>query len=189
MSNEFAPEYVDVAERLQLLFDKHPDASLRGTYELMTVADQTFICYTAECFRHDNDTAPGVGTAWEPVPGRTPFTRGSEMQNAETSAWGRAIVAVGAAPSKHVASADEVRNRQTETAAGPVSANQLVRARERAQALQLAKVSVASARKAAGLPTLTEGIAPGTFARWLELLDQLEADLEAMRSPFEDAEA
>jgi hypothetical protein len=103
---------VDVAERLRLLFDKYPDASLRGTYEIIKTGDQTFICYTAECFRSDADAAPGVGTAWEQVPGKTPFTRGSEMQNAETSAWGRAIVAVGAAPSKHVASADEVRNRE-----------------------------------------------------------------------------
>jgi hypothetical protein len=49
-----------------------------------------------------------------------------------------------------------------------------------------AEKSVASERKAAGLPTLTDGIAPGTFSRWLELLDRLEADLEASRAPFED---
>jgi hypothetical protein len=118
VTTDFAPDYVDVAERLRLLFDKYPDASLRGSYELITVAEQTFICYTAECFRSENDAAPGIGTAWEQVPGKTPFTRGSEMQNAETSAWGRAIVAVGAAPSKHVASADEVRNRQPFVPAG-----------------------------------------------------------------------
>jgi hypothetical protein len=33
--------------------------------------------------------------------------------NAETSAWGRAIIAVGASDAKRVASANEVRNRQT----------------------------------------------------------------------------
>lgn len=180
MSNDFAPEYVDVAERLRLLFEKYPDASLRGSYELVTVADQTFICYTAECFRAETDAAPGVGTAWEQVPGKTPFTRGSEMQNAETSAWGRAIVAVGGAPSKHVASADEVRNRQPYEA--EVSANQLQQARDRAATLQAERVSVASARKAAGLPTLTPDIAPGTFSRWLELLDRLEVELEASRA-------
>jgi hypothetical protein len=32
--------------------------------------------------------------------------------NAETSAWGRAIIAVGASDAKRVASANEVRNRQ-----------------------------------------------------------------------------
>ena len=74
-----------------------------------------------------------------------------------------------------------------EVAAGDgISPNRLTQARARARALQLEKVSVASARKEAGLPTLTDGIAPGTFDRWLELLDRLEADLEASRAPFED---
>lgn len=48
-------------------------------------------------------------------PGRTPYTLGSELMNAETSAWGRAIIAVGAADSKKgISSAEEVRNRQAE---------------------------------------------------------------------------
>jgi hypothetical protein len=72
-------------------------------------------------------------------------------------------------------------------AGGGVSANQVAQARARAQALQLEKVSVASERKAAGLPTLTDDIAPGTFARWLDLLDKLDKQLEASRAPFEDA--
>ena len=43
------------------------------------------------------------------VPGLTPYTKNSELQNAETSAWGRALVAVLAADTKEgVASADEV---------------------------------------------------------------------------------
>ena len=54
--------------------------------------------------------------AFEPFPGRTPYTRGSELQNAETSAWGRAIVAALAADTNRagVASADEVRNRRAD---------------------------------------------------------------------------
>ena len=51
--------------------------------------------------------------AWEPLPGLTPFTKGSELMVAETSAWGRAIVAALAADTQKVASADEVRNRQS----------------------------------------------------------------------------
>jgi len=51
--------------------------------------------------------------ASEPVPGKTNFTRDSELMNAETSAWGRALIAVGAADAKRgIASANEVRNRQ-----------------------------------------------------------------------------
>jgi hypothetical protein len=44
--------------------------------------------------------------------GKTPYTRDSELQNAETSAIGRAIIMVGASDAKKVASANEVRNRQ-----------------------------------------------------------------------------
>lgn len=48
------------------------------------------------------------------MPGKTPYTKLSELQNAETSAWGRAIVAVLASESKSVASAEDVRNRQAD---------------------------------------------------------------------------
>ena len=53
--------------------------------------------------------------AWEPFPGRTPYTFNSELMNAETSAQGRAIVAALAADTrKGVASQEEVRNRAAE---------------------------------------------------------------------------
>lgn len=73
---------------------------------------KTFIVYTAAAYRTPTDTTPGIGTAWEPFPGLTPYTRDSELQNAETSAWGRAIVAALASESKSVASAEDVRNRR-----------------------------------------------------------------------------
>ena len=74
-----------------------------------------FIAYTAEAYRGPDDQAPGVGAAWEIYPGRTPYTLGAELMNAETSAWGRAIIAVGASDSKRgIASREEVRNRQAE---------------------------------------------------------------------------
>ncbi|HEY7821467.1 MAG TPA: hypothetical protein VIG24_01465, partial [Acidimicrobiia bacterium] len=63
-------------------------------------------------YRTPDDPAPGVGLAWEPVPGRTPYTRGSELMVAETSAWGRALAAIGIATNKSVASAEEVRSAQ-----------------------------------------------------------------------------
>jgi hypothetical protein len=99
------PDYKEVAERLRDLFAKHPEASLRGTYEFVP----GYVVYRAECYRTPDDQAPGVGSALEELPGRTPYTKGSELQNAETSAWGRAIVAVGASESKRIASADEMR--------------------------------------------------------------------------------
>lgn len=113
------PDYVEVAQRLRDLFYKHPEATVRGTYEIVEIAGQARVIYRAECYRTPDDPAPGVGTAWEEVPGKTPYTKGSELQNAETSAWGRAIVAVGASTSKRIASADEMRSARARQDAPP----------------------------------------------------------------------
>ena len=113
-------DYVDVAARITLLRERHPEASLRPLnperpYEIVQVEGRTFVVYAAACYRTPDDPAPGVGIAWEAFPGPTPYTRDSELQNAETSAWGRAIVAALAADTRGgVASAEEVRNRSGE---------------------------------------------------------------------------
>ncbi len=109
------PDYKEVAERLRDLFKKHPEASLRATYEFIP----GYVVCQAECYRTPDDQAPGVGSALEELPGRTPYTKGSELQNAETSAWGRAIVAVGASESKRIASADEMRLANDRRSAPP----------------------------------------------------------------------
>lgn len=106
-------DYVDVPERIRLFADKHPDGSLRAEVIHWPTTEVPFIAVKAEAFRSPMDEAPGVGLAWEPFPGTTPYTKKSELQNAETSAWGRAIIAVLAADSKRgIASQDEVRNRR-----------------------------------------------------------------------------
>jgi hypothetical protein len=58
---------------------------------------------------------PAIAVAAEPSIGKTSFTKDSEVMNAETSAWGRAIVACLAADTQKIASANEVRNRQQDT--------------------------------------------------------------------------
>ena len=86
-------------------------------------AGKSWVVYTAEAWRDENDPAPAQGTAWEPVPGPTSFTKDSELQNAETAAWGRAIVAVLASDTKEgIASREEVRNRQTEELSSRIEA-------------------------------------------------------------------
>lgn len=107
-------DYIDVAERIAEFRAKHPDGSLQQVDVKFTdFAGKSWVVYTAAAYRTPDDPRPGHGTAWEPVPGPTAFTRDSELQNAETSAWGRAIVAALAADTKRgVASADEVRNRR-----------------------------------------------------------------------------
>lgn len=107
-----ADDYVDVAERIREFKERFPEGSLQSVRapELVTAGEKTFVVYAAAAYRTPDDPRPGIGWAWEPVPGPTPFTRDSELMNAETSAWGRAIVALGF-ETKKIASAEEVRNR------------------------------------------------------------------------------
>ena len=116
-------DYIDVATRIVEFREKFPTGSLQQVkYEFVQVAGKDWIVYTAAAFRTPDDLRPGVGTAWEPIPGPTNFTRDSEVQNAETAAWGRAIVAVLAADTrKGIASSEEVRNRQEKTPDKPLA--------------------------------------------------------------------
>lgn len=105
------PDYVEVSERIDAFRSQYPEGVLSS--EVLPSPIEGFVCVKAYAFRDREDTRPGTGLAWEPVPGKTNFTRDSELMNAETSAWGRALVAVGAADAKRgVASANEVRARQ-----------------------------------------------------------------------------
>lgn len=111
--------YNDVAERIRIFRERFPQGSLQPSnldepFTIRTIGDRTFIVYVACAFRTPDDTRPGVGCAWEPFPGTSPFVRNSELMNAETSAWGRAIVAALAADTQKIATKQDVRNRQTE---------------------------------------------------------------------------
>lgn len=110
--------YVDVAERLREFRAKYPNGCLRPAnpdepFKLMEIGGREFIVYTACAYRHPEDTLPAIAVAAEPSIGKTNFTRDSELMNAETSAWGRAIVALLVSDTQRVASMEEVRNRQT----------------------------------------------------------------------------
>lgn len=124
-------DYNDVASRIREFFEKYPEGTLKlvsyeiiqipmyakdkGTDEVKQIGVKSFLTMTSAAYRTPNDPCPGEGVAWEPVPGTTPYTRDSEMQNCQTSSWGRAIVAVGAADTrKGVASREEVMARRGE---------------------------------------------------------------------------
>lgn len=116
--------YVDVAERIRQFKAQYPTGSLQPAdlsepFKVLTLGDKTFLVYVAACYRSPEDARPGIGVAMEPYPGKTNYTRDSELMNAETSAWGRAIVAALAADTQKIASLQEVRNRQDETAEHP----------------------------------------------------------------------
>ncbi len=115
-------DYIDVAARIVDFRSKHPDGSLQPAdlaepFRIVEIGGQQFVVVVAAAYRSPDDPRPGIGMAYEAYPGKTNFTRGSELQNAETSAWGRAIVAALAGDTKRgIASADEVRNRREEQA-------------------------------------------------------------------------
>lgn len=117
-------DYVEVSQRIADVREKlYPQGSFQPAdrtrpYSIEVVDGQAYVVYVAAFYRNPEDKLPGIGMAWEPVPGRTSFTRGSELQNAETSAWGRALVAALAADTRRgIASADEVRARTAVAAA------------------------------------------------------------------------
>ena len=106
-------DYIDVASRLADMREKFPNLTMRQRdIDFVTLSGKDYVVYTAEAWREPDDPCPGIGTAWEPIPGPTPYTRDSEVQNAETAAWGRALVAIGASTKNGIASAEEVSNRQ-----------------------------------------------------------------------------
>jgi hypothetical protein len=106
--------YVDVATRIKLLLEKYPNASINCTApKVVEIAGHTFIEVSAhvQC----DEIRQASASAWEPFPGKTPYTRDSEMMNAETSAIGRAIGALGIGLTGSMATANEVANRQGTT--------------------------------------------------------------------------
>jgi hypothetical protein len=118
-------DYIDVATRIVEFREKFPQGSLQKvSLEFVNVAGKDWVVYTAAAYRAPDDERPGIGTAWEPIPGPTQFTRDSEVQNAETAAWGRAMVAALAVDTrKGIASAEEVRNRSEKTKDAPAKRN------------------------------------------------------------------
>jgi hypothetical protein len=123
MSEYSLENYVDVAERIEKFYERYPDGRLvrDGDWRVTTVEavtengeaiKRTFIVYHALAYRDPDDKHPGPGSAWEPFPGPTPFTKDSELMNAETAAWGRAMAAVGIETRRGIASRQEVQARQ-----------------------------------------------------------------------------
>jgi hypothetical protein len=119
-------DYKTVAERIAEFREKFPHGSLQCEWSMLLVPtpvkaedgtwqtlDRPIIVAKAYAYRTPDDQRPGIGHAQESIPGKTSYTKDSELMNAETSAWGRAIVAVLAADTKKgVASRDEVAARR-----------------------------------------------------------------------------
>ena len=108
-------DYIEVSERIRMFKEEYPNGSLDSEWHYVERDGEQWLVVKASAYRSDSDNRPGVGHAWEPIPGRTPYTRGSELMVGETSAWGRALAAIGIAVHKGVASAQEIRSAQART--------------------------------------------------------------------------
>jgi hypothetical protein len=104
----FAKDYIPVADRIAEFYVKHPEGSLQS--EILTLTDN-LVLVKGWAYRTPDDPRPGIGHSSLAIPGSTPYTRGSEVENAETSAWGRAIAALGFEVKNGVATAEDVRNK------------------------------------------------------------------------------
>lgn len=161
-------DYVDVAERIRQFKKEYPQGCLQSFVPpyMVEAGGKMFVVYGAAAYRTPDDARPGVGWAWEPVPGPTQFTKDSELQNAETSAWGRAIVALGF-ETKHIASANEVRNRQPDASAeappAAVDSTPLVK-----KLLELARELGAEASTVTAIDASISKRNPAEHAAWLE---------------------
>jgi hypothetical protein len=101
--------YVTVPERIALFYKRYPEGSLQmDAPEFVQVDGKQWVIGRAYAYRTPDDQRPGIGTAWEVIPGTTPFTRGSEIMNLESSAWGRCIGSLGIGIDKSIATYDEI---------------------------------------------------------------------------------
>jgi len=197
----FADGYVDVATRIGEFYEKYPDGSLQmDPPKWETIEGTTFLVGRAYAYRTPDDRCPGVGHAWEVVPGRTPFTKGSELMVLETSCWGRALAALGIATRAGVATSDEVEAAQHRTGTpnpqglrGPAAKN-LTAPATAAQVGAISKIMRAQGLNEVALDTLSraelgfemprDGLAQLTKGQASALIDRMTkgGDRKAERS-------
>ena len=106
-------DYVDVPTRLAEALKRWPNLRIQETRPvIVTVDNQAYVEISCTVWRDDTDPLPTTAYCWEPIPGRTPYTKGSEMMNASTSCLGRALGFLGMGIGKSIASRNEIQARQ-----------------------------------------------------------------------------
>lgn len=102
-------DYREVPERITEWYVRHPEGRIICKVLHEPTQEQPWWTVKAACYRSQDPAEPpsGVGHSFLNVPGSTNFTRGAELENAETSAAGRALVMAGI-PSSRISSEFEV---------------------------------------------------------------------------------
>jgi hypothetical protein len=164
--------YVDVPTRFAAALERWPELRIiENRPEIITIADKVFISVTMQAWRTPDDPVPAQATCFEPFPGKTSFTRDSEQMNASTSALGRVLGLMMSFGPK-MASAEEVRNRQTDTHTPAVLVKQPEKPRTQALGANASNApSEAQLKYLRGLNY--EGPAPETRAEATALIKRL----------------
>lgn len=105
----FVDDYVGVHERIDKFLEKYPDGRIQTAIAHLS---ESLVVMQATVYRDAGDERPIVAHSQLGIPGKTNFTRDSEVENAETSAVGRALAFMGFETKKGIASREEVRSRQ-----------------------------------------------------------------------------
>lgn len=102
-------DYVEVKDRIKPFHDMYPKGRIET--EVVELGDTrvTMKAMLFDSLEAENPIATGY--SWLAVPGKTPYTNGSEIENAETSAVGRALAFLGIGIDKAIASKEEVENK------------------------------------------------------------------------------
>jgi hypothetical protein len=114
-------DYIDVKQRIALFYAKYPDGSLQFEFKGILAHDPDMIWGIAYAYRTPDDINPAKGHAQELAKGKTNFTRGSELQNLETSAIGRCIGMLGLGIDASLATSDEVEAAEERQRPNPVN--------------------------------------------------------------------
>lgn len=116
-------DYVDVPTRLTMALEKYPDLRVAESRpQIVEIDAQKYVEISCTVWRDANDQMPVVAYCWEQIPGKTPYTRGSEMMNCSTSCLGRALGFLGFGINKSIASRDEVKVAQARQAPAQLAA-------------------------------------------------------------------
>jgi hypothetical protein len=112
--------YVEVKDRIKLFYELYGNGRLMTTDVRLTNEPDGVprVLVEAKAYRSPDDEHPAVGWSWMELPGKTTYTKGSEIENTETSAWGRAIAALGILVDRSIASQQEVSNKSGEEPSG-----------------------------------------------------------------------
>ena len=116
----FMDNYVDVATRLKMAFERWPELRIQETHrEIIEMPDKScFIRCVVTIWRSPDDAIPVIASACEIYPGKTSFTKSSESEVGYTSAIGRGLAMMGIGANKSIASRDEVQAAQSRQPTG-----------------------------------------------------------------------